>query len=296
MVCCLPLIGLWDVPWLAWHRLLLYVALRFLRLFYRRRGLLFFILVGFVSFSKGRVCWLLALGSPRSFSIESSLKTPTAASFLLCPSLPPKTGSPHRGNAQAITKHALLSDLLFSYRLTKGYIDLAQGPTDGLLPIEPEGFTLSLLDSLFSKGLRTVKSIPPKCHLGFSRVLKGALDKVICKPDDISCRSVPGGSLQLVRETLAKSAPPMLDLDGSDHDLTEQNLKQCKGKIFDGHYTAAVRVLSSSGVAPYNDVTLYELKTKHRFMSAPSLPDLNIDHHPLIASQDVVLDRIKSFP
>ncbi|GJX16332.1 hypothetical protein Tco_0217164 [Tanacetum coccineum] len=145
-------------------------------------------------------------------------------------------------------------------------------------------------------GWRTVKSIPPKCHLGFSRVLKGALDKVICKPDDISCRSVPGGSLQLVRETLAKSAPPMLDLDGSDHDLTEQNLKQCKGKIFDGHYTAAVRVLSSSGVAPYNDVTLYELKTKHRFMSAPSLPDLNIDHHPLIASQDVVLDRIKSFP
>ncbi|GJZ63093.1 hypothetical protein Tco_0619514 [Tanacetum coccineum] len=73
-----------------------------------------------------------------------------------------------------------------------------------------------------------------------------------------------------MRETLAKSAPPMLDLDGSDHDLTEQNLKQCKGKICDGHYTAAMRVLSSS--------------------------DLNIDHHPLIASQDVVLDRIKSFP
>ncbi|GJW81351.1 hypothetical protein Tco_0145326 [Tanacetum coccineum] len=31
-------------------------------------------------------------------------------------------------------------------------------------------------------------------------------------------------------------------------------------------------------------------------MSAPSLPDSHIDHHPLIASQDVVLDRIKSFP
>ncbi|GJV93946.1 hypothetical protein Tco_1541759 [Tanacetum coccineum] len=48
------------------------------------------------------------------------------------------------------------------------------------------GFTLALLDTLFSKGLRTVKSHPPKCHLGFSRVLKGALHKVICKPDDNS--------------------------------------------------------------------------------------------------------------
>ncbi|GKF38259.1 hypothetical protein Tco_0118320, partial [Tanacetum coccineum] len=31
-------------------------------------------------------------------------------------------------------------------------------------------------------------------------------------------------------------------------------------------------------------------------MSAPSFPDSHIDHHPFIASQDVVLDRIKSFP
>ncbi|GJY22392.1 putative reverse transcriptase domain-containing protein [Tanacetum coccineum] len=209
---------------------------------------------------------------------------------------------------------------------------------DSLVLDPHDGFTLSLLDRLFSKGLRTVKSIPPKCRLGFSRVLKGALDKVISKPGDISCwvsllvlplcllktfcprsnlecksankrqrqeesvtnaiRSwgVPGGSLQLVRETLAESAPPMLDLDGEDLDLTERNIKQCKRKICDGHYTAAVRVLSSSGVAPYNDATLQELKTKHPFMSAPSLPDSHIDHHPLIASQDVVLDRIRSFP
>ncbi|GKD38376.1 hypothetical protein Tco_1258583, partial [Tanacetum coccineum] len=49
---------------------------------------------------------------------------------------------------------------------------------DGLLQDQHDGFTLSLLDSLLLKGLRTVKSIPPKCRLGFSRVLKGALDKV----------------------------------------------------------------------------------------------------------------------
>nr|GEV09528.1 hypothetical protein [Tanacetum cinerariifolium] len=189
----------------------------------------------------------------------------------------------------------------------------------------------------FQKGLRTVKYIPSKCRLGFSRVLKGAL-KVICKPNDFSCwvsllvlplcllktfcpRSnlecksankrqrheecitnaicswgVPGGSFQMVRETLAESTSPMLDLDEEDLDLCEQNLKQCKRKICDGHYTAAVRVLLSSGVALYNDATLQELKAKHPFKSAPSLPDIPIDHQHLIESQEVVLDKIKSFP
>nr|GEY47173.1 ABC transporter A family member 9-like [Tanacetum cinerariifolium] len=47
-------------------------------------------------------------------------------------------------------------------------------------------FTLALLDSLFSKGFRTVKSISPKCRLGFYRILKGSIDKMICKYNDIS--------------------------------------------------------------------------------------------------------------
>nr|GEW65927.1 hypothetical protein [Tanacetum cinerariifolium] len=44
-----------------------------------------------------------------------------------------------------------------------------------------------------------------------------------------------------------------------------------KKKICDGHYIAPVRVLSSSGVAPYNDATLEDLKTKHHFKPPPSL-------------------------
>ncbi|GJR71342.1 hypothetical protein Tco_0083707 [Tanacetum coccineum] len=129
-------------------------------------------------------------------------------------------------------------------------------------------------------------------------VLKGALDKVICKPDDIFCwvsllalplcllktfrlrsnlecksaikrqrqeesivnaiRSwgTSGGSLQLLRETLTKSSPTFLDGDDDDLNLGERNIKQCKRKICDGHYTAAVRVISSFGVAPYNEATL----------------------------------------
>ncbi|GJR35294.1 hypothetical protein Tco_1210978 [Tanacetum coccineum] len=73
--------------------------------------------------------------------------------------------------------------------------------------------------------------------------------------------SVSGGSLQLVREALAESSPPMLDVDEEDLDLSEENLKQCRRKICDGHYTAAVRVLSSSSVTPYNAVILDRIKS-----------------------------------
>ncbi|GKA94486.1 hypothetical protein Tco_0816524 [Tanacetum coccineum] len=86
------------------------------------------------------------------------------------------------------------------------------------------------------------------------------------------------------------------NVDEEDIDLGERNIKQCKRKICDGHYTTAVRVLSSSGVAPYNDATLEDLKTKHPFKPSPSLPHISIDHHRLVASQVMVLDRIKSFP
>ncbi|GJV58048.1 hypothetical protein Tco_1459053, partial [Tanacetum coccineum] len=82
--------------------------------------------------------------------------------------------------------------------------------------------------------------------------------------------------MQLVRETLAESSSPIVDVDKGDLELSERNLKHCKRNICDGHYTAAVRVLSSSGVAPYNNATLQELKAKHPFKSAPSLPDMPI--------------------
>nr|GEV74966.1 ABC transporter A family member 9-like [Tanacetum cinerariifolium] len=121
---------------------------------------------------------------------------------------------------------------------------------EGLVLDQHNVFTLSYLDSLFSKGLRTVKSILPKCRLGFSRVLKGALDKEESINSTIRSWGVLGGSLQLVREALAESVSLMLDLDEDGLDLSERNLKQY----------------------------------------------IPIDHHHLIASQDVVLDRIKSFP
>nr|GEZ60814.1 putative reverse transcriptase domain-containing protein [Tanacetum cinerariifolium] len=106
---------------------------------------------------------------------------------------------------------------------------------------------------------------------------------------------MPGGSLQLVMETLVEPSHSWSNIDEENLDLCECNVKQCK-KIYDGYYIAAVRVRSSSGVSPYNEATLEDLKTKQPFKPSPSLPHTPIDHHQLIASPAVVLDMIKSFP
>nr|GEX66549.1 hypothetical protein [Tanacetum cinerariifolium] len=61
-------------------------------------------------------------------------------------------------------------------------------------------------------------------------------------------------------------------------------------------YTHVAAVLFSSGVAPYCDATLEDLKTKHPFKPALALPHRPLDHHNLIASRSMVLDKNKSFP
>ncbi|GKD20519.1 hypothetical protein Tco_1222222, partial [Tanacetum coccineum] len=77
--------------------------------------------------------------------------------------------------------------------------------------------------------------------------------------------------IKLSRETLAESSYTLSDVNDEDLDLGERNIKQL--------------------MLPFED-----LKTNHPFQPAPSLPYISIDHHPLIASSTVVLDRIKSFP
>nr|GEV52001.1 hypothetical protein [Tanacetum cinerariifolium] len=131
---------------------------------------------------------------------------------------------------------------------------------------------------IFHKGLRTVKSILPKCLLGFSRALKRALDKVICKPDDISCWV----SLLVLPLYLLKTFDPRSNLE-----CKSANKRQRQEE-------SSTNAIRSWGV-PGGSLQL-ELKAKHPFKSATSLPNTPIDHHHLIASQDVVLDRIKSFP
>nr|GEW28893.1 putative reverse transcriptase domain-containing protein [Tanacetum cinerariifolium] len=94
-----------------------------------------------------------------------------------------------------------------------------------LLHDQHGGFTLPLLDSLFSKGLRTVKSIHPKCRLGFSQVLKKWVSLM-----QFDLGGMPGGSKQLLRETLAESSPTLSDVDDEKLDLDGRNIKQYRIK------------------------------------------------------------------
>ncbi|GKD11828.1 hypothetical protein Tco_1196235 [Tanacetum coccineum] len=84
-----------------------------------------------------------------------------------------------------------------------------------------------------------------------------------CIASGIRSWGMPGGSLQLLRETLAEPAPLLF-------------------------------VPVETSVAPY--ATLDDLKVKHPFKAAPSLPNIPIVHHQLVAPPGLVLDMIKSFP
>jgi hypothetical protein len=74
------------------------------------------------------------------------------------------------------------------------------------------------------------------------------------------------------------------------------NIKQCLRKVADGHFTAAVKVLGSSGVAPYNGDTLKVLGDKHPHMPPPSMPTIAYSDVPLLVDGDTVLKCIKCFP
>ncbi|GJV00586.1 retrovirus-related pol polyprotein from transposon TNT 1-94 [Tanacetum coccineum] len=74
------------------------------------------------------------------------------------------------------------------------------------------------------------------------------------------------------------------------------NIKQCLRKVADGHFTAAVKVLSSSGVAPYCDDTIKALEAKHPYKPPPSMPSIIFSEPPLVAKIDSVFSCIKSFP
>nr|GEZ75801.1 putative reverse transcriptase domain-containing protein [Tanacetum cinerariifolium] len=67
------------------------------------------------------------------------------------------------------------------------------------------------------------------------------------------------------------------------------------GNIY-GHFTAAVKVLSSSGVAPYCDDTIKALDAKHPYKPPPSMPSITFSVPPLVAKIDSVFSCIKSFP
>ena len=73
------------------------------------------------------------------------------------------------------------------------------------------------------------------------------------------------------------------------------NVRQCLCKVADGHFTAAVKVLCSSGVTPFGGDTTKALEDKHPYKPPPSMPNTIFSEPPLVVDVDNVLWGIKSF-
>ncbi|GKD46620.1 hypothetical protein Tco_1271265, partial [Tanacetum coccineum] len=74
------------------------------------------------------------------------------------------------------------------------------------------------------------------------------------------------------------------------------NIRQCLRKVADGHFTAVVKVLSSSGVAPYCDDTIKALEAKNHYKPPPSMPSKTFIDPTFVAKIDIVIGCIKLFP
>ncbi|GJR90866.1 putative reverse transcriptase domain-containing protein, partial [Tanacetum coccineum] len=88
---------------------------------------------------------------------------------------------------------------------------------------------------------------------------------------------------------------------GGDDFLEERatgniNIKQCLRKVADENFTAAWKVLSSSGVAPYCDDTIKALEAKNPYKSPSYMPSITFYEPPLVAETDNIFGCIKSFP
>ncbi|GJV71945.1 hypothetical protein Tco_1491940 [Tanacetum coccineum] len=177
-----------------------------------------------------------------------------------------------------------------------------------------EGLVLDveLLDRVFKVPITTVKYIPHGCRLAFSQALKIVLYKVVAQPDSIDAwvrlLLFPRCTLQVCRPKNRQELKNMFDGSGlvslghGGGDFLEEratgntNIRQCLRKVMDGHFTAAVKVLSSYGVAPYCDDTIKPLDVKHSYKPLSSIPSNTFSEPPLVVEIDSVFGCIKSFP
>ncbi|GJT26270.1 hypothetical protein Tco_0906545 [Tanacetum coccineum] len=108
------------------------------------------------------------------------------------------------------------------------------------------------------------------------------------------------GITTLVKSILDGSALGSFGQGGGDFleegATSNTNIKQCLRKVADGHFTVAVKVLSSSGVAPYCDDTIKSLEAKHPYKPPPSMPSITFSEPPIVEEIDSVFSCIKSFP
>ncbi|XP_026410257.1 uncharacterized protein LOC113305438 isoform X1 [Papaver somniferum] len=107
----------------------------------------------------------------------------------------------------------------------------------------------------------------------------------------------PNGCAALVHKILGLSKPSTaVSKPAKEKKKVSANFSACKKKISHGHYTAAIRVLSSDGMAPASPETLQDLILKHPPAPPPSLSVRDNSTPALTVDTSAVLSAIKSFP
>ncbi|XP_026416062.1 uncharacterized protein LOC113311438 [Papaver somniferum] len=106
----------------------------------------------------------------------------------------------------------------------------------------------------------------------------------------------PNGCFTLVQKLLDLSMTNNQRKQSTKGKKKDANLQACRKKLSYGHYIAALRVLSSNGVAPSTPDTLYELQQKHSSAPPPVIPLDNISAAALSVNSNSVLHALKSFP
>ncbi|KAJ0599143.1 putative reverse transcriptase domain, exostosin [Helianthus annuus] len=103
----------------------------------------------------------------------------------------------------------------------------------------------------------------------------------------------------LVNSLLADSGEDVVRGGEAHREIAEEvspNIRQCLRKVSDGHFTAAVKVLCSSGVAPRGESTMQALIDKHPFAPPPNLLSAPLSQPALSVDEDCVHRCVKSFP
>ncbi|KAL8137596.1 hypothetical protein V2J09_003597 [Rumex salicifolius] len=93
---------------------------------------------------------------------------------------------------------------------------------------------------------------------------------------------------------IVKSIPPKLRLSFARVFCSALDLVLARPG--DGHFTVAIKVLTSSGIAPLCHDILRELEAKHPYAPSSILPSSMLVEDALSVRNDLVLSRIHSFP
>ncbi|GJX82132.1 hypothetical protein Tco_0331613 [Tanacetum coccineum] len=158
-----------------------------------------------------------------------------------------------------------------------------------------------LLDRVFSLPITTVKSIPHSCRMAFSHALAAALGLLTVRSAVLVTGSLYNaivfnvdGFIELIPSLFAQPLRVVSGKDdrvsGSDSSTVGTNVKQCLRKVSDGHFTTAVKVLCSLGVAPFSTDTLTALLAKHPIPPPPVMPGTSCGRDGLRAQH--ILDAL----